>query len=166
MALATKGFGFTEEVSSSCLASSASAQDLQQPSIISAMPLRLLPTSPSFSDFIPGMRPGFLTIKAISSAGSPPMLKNSKPFSSTNFLNVPCVARRTRCPYVFLRTRPSARNGWTSPREPTTCMTTLSGGGASVDLPPRYEEVYDAVYASVGGDRGWSLREASWIRAS
>ena len=97
MAWAMKGFTFGVP-SGSSLTSPSSAHDLQQPCRISAMPLRLLPTSPSLSDFMPGMRPGFLTIKAISSAGSPPMLKNSKPFSSTNFLKVPWVARRTRWP--------------------------------------------------------------------
>ena len=95
MAWATKGFTF-RGLPWSPLTSSVSAQDLQQPWRISAMSLRRLPTSPSFSDCIPGMRPGFLTMKAMSCVGSPPMSKNSSPFSSTNFLNVPCVARRIR----------------------------------------------------------------------
>lgn len=110
------------------------------------MPFRLFPTSPSFNDFIPGIRPGFLTINAINSVGSPPMSKNSNPFSSTNFLNVPCVARRTRCPY-FMSSRPRATNGWTSPRDPTTCMAMLRGGGASASLPS-----------------GWEVYEGIWVR--
>lgn len=73
-----------------------SMHDLHVPRKISAMPFLLLPTSPLHSVFIPGIRPGFLTIKAMSSAGSPPILKNSKPFSMTKSLNVGCVASRTR----------------------------------------------------------------------
>lgn len=114
MAWAMKGDFFTPPFVSlllSSLASSASAHDFQQPSRISAIPLRLLPTSPSFSDFIPGRRPGFLTIKAINSVGSPPISKNSKPFSSTNFLNVPWVAKRIRWPYLLFNSRPRATKG-------------------------------------------------------
>ena len=51
MACAMKGFAF--DVVAPSFTSSASAHDFQQPWRISAMPLRLLPTSPSFSDFIP-----------------------------------------------------------------------------------------------------------------
>ena len=140
MAWATKAFTIRGFPCSS-LTSSVSAQDLQQPWRISAMSLRRLPTSPSFSDFIPGMRPGFLTMKAMSSAGSPPMSKNSSPLSSTNFLNVSCVARRIRWPNLSLSSWPSATNGWTSPREPTTCITMFRGGGAPADLVSRYEDL-------------------------
>ena len=100
--------------------SPSSMQDRQQPCTISYIPLRRLPTSPLRRESIPGIRPGFLTMNAMSSAGSPPMLKNSRPFSATNFLNVSWVASLTRCPYVFFRTLPKAMKGWTSPREPTT----------------------------------------------
>lgn len=115
-----------------------SMHDLQVPRRISAMPFLLLPTSPLRRVSKPGIRPGFLTMKAISSAGSPPMLKNSSPFSMTKSLKVGCVANRTRWPYVSLSTFPSATNGCTSPLEPTTCMTTFSGGGGSwPGAPPR-----------------------------
>src|ERR1700722_4166430 len=63
--------------------SPASMQDLQHPVIISYIPALRFPMSPFLSESIPGIRPGFLTMKAMSSAGSPPMLKNSKPFSVT-----------------------------------------------------------------------------------
>ena len=95
----------------------ASIHDLQQPLNISYIPFRRLPMSPFRTVSNPGIlvmldfmgkqmspndgrthSPGFLTIKAMSSAGSPPMLKNSSPFSSTKSLNVGCVARRTRWP--------------------------------------------------------------------
>ena len=97
-----------------------SMQDLQQPSTISYMPFLRLPTSPLRSESIPGIRPGFFTMKAMSSAGSPPMLKNSRSFSSTKPLNVGCVANRTRWPYFSLNTFPKATKGCTSPRDPTT----------------------------------------------
>ncbi len=88
-----------------------SMQDLQQPSIICSMPFLRLVTSPLFKASKPGISPGFLTIKAISSAGSPPILKNSRPFSSTNFSKTGCVAIRTRWWYVSLKTLPNAING-------------------------------------------------------
>ena len=127
--------------------SPASKQERQQPRIISAMLFRLAPISPFRRESNPGMSPGFLTINAMSSEGSPPMLKNSSPFSSTNSLKVGCVARRTRWPYVSLRTLPSATKGWTSPKayqpafqkmlvrhvplDPTTWITTFILGGGT-----------------------------------
>jgi len=74
----------------------ASMQDRQQPMSIVWMPWRLLVISPLLRASNPGIKPGFLTIKAMSSAGSPPMLKNSSPLSSTNFWKVGCVASLTR----------------------------------------------------------------------
>lgn len=117
--------------------SPASIHDLQHPRIISYIPARRLPMSPFFRESIPGMSPGFLTIKAMSSAGSPPMLKNSSPFSSTKVLKVGWVAKRTRCPYFCFKTWPKETKGWTSPREPTTCITTLSGGGGASSSEPK-----------------------------
>ena len=102
------------------------------------MPLRRLPTSPLRRVSIPGIRPGFFTMKAMSSAGSPPMLKNSNPFSSTNALNVGWVASRTRCPYRSCKVLPKATNGCTSPREPTIWTTTFNGGGACSALPAKW----------------------------
>src|ERR1700748_3561463 len=49
------------------LPSPASMQERQHPLIISAIPLRRLPTSPLRRVSKPGIRPGFLTIKAINS---------------------------------------------------------------------------------------------------
>jgi hypothetical protein len=47
------------------------------------------------------------------------------------------VANRTRWWYVSFSTKPKATNGCTSPREPTTCMTTfIGGGGLWSDVPP------------------------------
>lgn len=74
-----------------------SMHDLQQPSRISAISLRRLLISPSATAFIDGIREGFFTMNAMSAAGSPPMLKNSKPLLSTKSLNTGWVARRTRC---------------------------------------------------------------------
>lgn len=120
-----------------------SMHDLQVPRKISAMPFLLFPTSPLRNVSKPGIKPGFLTIKAMSSAGSPPMLKNSSPFSMTKSLNVGCVASRTLWPYVSLSTLPRATKGCTSPREPTTWITTLRGGGGSCPgAPPRNSGTY------------------------
>ena len=95
MASATKGLAVSfiqsfqsdlvEFEASMPVPSPASMQDLQQPLMISSIPLRRLPTSPFRSESKPGMSPGFLTMNAMSSDGSPLMLKNSRPFSSTNF---------------------------------------------------------------------------------
>ena len=76
--------------------SPVSMHDLQHPCTISYIPFRRLPTSPDFRESIPGIRPGFFTMKAMSSAGSPPILKYSNPFSSTKPLKVECVASLTR----------------------------------------------------------------------
>lgn len=77
-----------------------------------------------------GMRPGFLTMKAISSVGSPPMEKNSRPEARTKDLKVACVATRTRWPADW-RAAPRARKGWTSPRLPTSWITMFNRRGAS-----------------------------------
>jgi hypothetical protein len=141
--------------------SPASIQDLQHPRTISSIPFRRLPTSPLFKESNPGMRPGFLTIKAMSSAGSPPMLKNSKPFSSTKPWNVGCVANRTRCPYVLFKTLPSATKGCTSPLDPTTCITTFSfGGGVCPGNPPSAGGIYpggSGVSSSCATRESWFL---------
>jgi hypothetical protein len=134
-----------------------SIHDRQVPRRISAMPFLLLPTSPLQSVFMPGIRPGFLTMNAMSSAGSPPMLKNSRPFSMTKSLNVGCVASRTRWPYVSFSTLPRATNGCTSPLDPTTCMTTFRGGGAFCPgVPPSDSGMYG------GGGSGSSWAWVSW----
>lgn len=65
-----------------------SMQLLQQPSKIVANSARRFPTSPDFQLSLPGNSPGFLTIYAMSEFGSPPIEKNSKPFSSTKSLNI------------------------------------------------------------------------------
>lgn len=156
IALAMNGFlRGAPLLSCESLTSSLSAHDFQHPSRISAMPLRRLPTSPSRRDFTPGMRPGFLTMNAISSAGSPPMSKNSRPFSSTNVLKVRWVANRTRWPYSFFSTWPSATKGWTSPLEPTTCITTLSGGGGLNGTPSS---------STNGGGGGWLGSSCIWVK--
>jgi hypothetical protein len=64
----------------------------------------------------------------MSSSGLPPMLKNSNPCPSTKLLNTACVAMRTRWPKSF-NVHPSATNGWTSPLDPTICITIFNGGG-------------------------------------
>lgn len=125
------------------------------------MPFRRLVISPLFRASMPGMRPGFFTMKAMSSAGSPPMLKNSSPFSSTNFWKVACVASRTLWPYVSFNTFPSATKGCTSPREPTIWMTTFSfGGGVCPGRPPRL----GGMYAGGSGPKGSFASGASWFR--
>lgn len=102
-------------------------QERQHPSSILDMALVCFSMTSPRIDSIFGMIPGFLTIYAINSAGSPEMLKNSMPYPSTKPLNTAWVARRIRCPNSFsLRAR--ATNGCTSPREPTTCITILSCG--------------------------------------
>ena len=116
--------------SSQSVPSPASIHDLQQRVRVSDISFRHLLTSPWHSDLYPGINPGFFTINAISAAGSPPMLKNSKPFSSTSCLKIGWVAILTRWPCFSFNTWPSDTKGWTSPREPTTCMTMLSSGGA------------------------------------
>ena len=76
-----------------------------------------------------GMRPGFFTMNAISSAGSPPIGKNSSPDLRTNERKVSCVAIRTRWPVAW-RAVPRARKGWTSPLLPTTWITMFNRRGA------------------------------------
>jgi len=78
----------------------------------------------------PGSRPGFFTMNAIISAGSPPISKNSNPPSSTKSRKARCVANRTRCPY-FCSSVPIATNGCMSPREPMTWITMLRCNGKS-----------------------------------
>lgn len=62
----------------------ASKHERQHPRRISRMTLRRFCTSPLRTVSKLGISPGFLTMNAISSAGSPPMQKNSKPKSSIN----------------------------------------------------------------------------------
>lgn len=101
----------------------------QKPWNISNMESRFLPISPALTVETDGISPGFLTIKAISSAGSPPTEKNSRPEScSTNSLKAGCVAIRTRCPCSSLRSFPSFKKGCMSPLLPMTMMTRLSVG--------------------------------------
>ena len=143
--------------------SPASMQDLQQPKTISSIPFLRLPTSPLFKDSMPGISPGFLTMNAISSDGSPPMLKNSSPFSSTKLWNVGWVATRTRWPYVAFKIFPRATNGCTSPRDPTTWITTFNfGGGTCPGSPPSAGGMYP------GGRGVWSslLTRESWFRSA
>ena len=128
--------------------SPVSKQLLQHPLIIVAISFLLFPMSPFLMVSKPGMSPGFLTMNAINSEGSPPMLKNSSPFSCTNLWNTGCVASLTRCPYVSFSTLPKATKGCTSPRDPTTCITTFMGGGGGTPFsPPRL----GGMYAGGGG---------------
>ena len=53
---------------------------------------------------------------------------------------------------------PRATNGWTSPREPTTCITILRGGGGLAGSPSRHEDAC----AEIGGVAGSSCRAANW----
>ncbi|KAI6751097.1 hypothetical protein HG530_014011 [Fusarium avenaceum] len=75
-----------------------------------AMAARRLPMSPALTVSRVGIKPGFLTMKAISSEGSPPTEKNSRPESfSTKSRNA--------------GTLPIFKKGWASPREPITMIT-------------------------------------------
>lgn len=67
-------------------------------------------------------------MKAINSAGSPPILKNSRSASRMKSRNARCVASRTRCPCAF-SSFPRATNGCMSPRDPITWMTMLRFSG-------------------------------------
>src|ERR1700744_2872680 len=80
----------------SWVSGSSSMHDLQQPSSISATMTCFFLISPSRSVFICGIRPGFLTMYAMSCAGSPPMGKNSRYDSFTKFSKTLWVAMRTR----------------------------------------------------------------------
>jgi len=83
--------------SKSHIPSPSSIQDLQQPTIILATIFRCLATSPPLRTSKLGSNPGLRTMYAMSSCGSPPMLKKSRPFCSTNDLKMGWVAIRTRC---------------------------------------------------------------------
>jgi hypothetical protein len=96
-----------------------SKHERQQARMMLRMALRLRCISPCRSASSFGIRPGFLTMYAINSAGSPPMLKNSSPCSSINRWKIGCVATRIRWPN-FRNVKPRDTNGWTSPLEPTT----------------------------------------------
>jgi len=102
IASATKG---------SLVLGSGSIHDLQHPSSISKIILRLRVISPPRKDARLGMIPGLLTmylwlsldfvalivqeiLTAINSSGSPPIAKKSRPASLTKLSNTSCVARR------------------------------------------------------------------------
>lgn len=105
-------FGFPFFTSSkSHVPSPSSIQDLQHPTIILATIFRCLATSPLLRTSKLGSSPGLRTMYAMSSCGSPPMLKNSRPFCSTNDLKMGCVATRTRCLQVDFRAWPRATKG-------------------------------------------------------
>ena len=90
MASATKGLyaSIMVRFAGSFSSSVALIQARQNPWNISNIESRFRPTSPALTVDNDGMRPGFLTMKAISSAGSPPTEKNSSPESfSTKVLN-------------------------------------------------------------------------------
>lgn len=127
------------------LQSQTRKQDRQHPSSILDMALVCFSMTSPRIDSIFGMIPGFLTMYAVNSAGSPEMLKNSMPYPSTKLLNTGWVARRMRCPNWFsLRAR--ATNGCTSPREPTTCITTFSFGHVDrLSLVPSFLDPFDGV---------------------
>lgn len=132
IASATKGFGsfcdsnwFEESRHMESIPSPASMQERQHLFKTSRIAFRLCSTPPLRTVSKLGTRPGFLTMNAISSAGSPPRLKNSRPKSSTKDLEVGCVAIRTRCPNFF-SARAREMNGCTSPREPMIWMTTFN----------------------------------------
>lgn len=134
MASATKGFAslrdaVTSEGSRNMGSSPfpASIHARQHLLKISRIAFRLFCTSPLRIVSKLGIRPGFFTMYAISSAGSPPRLKNSRPKSSTNAWKVGWVAIRTRCPNC-LSVRPREMNGCTSPLEPTIWMTMFNLG--------------------------------------
>lgn len=130
--------------------------------MISSIAFLRLPTSPDLSESNPGISPGFFTMKAISSWGSPPMLKNSNPFSSTKDWKTGCVASRTLCPYVDFNVFPRAMNGWTSPREPTTWITTFNfGGGVCPGNPPKAGGMYpggSGICSSFSTRESWLLK--------
>lgn len=105
--------------------SPASIHDRQHPPIIFLISWRRRPIAPWNSVSIFGISFGLCTMKDISSAGSPPILKNSRPCCLTKSRKIRCVARRTRWPCCF-KAFPRTIKGWTSPRDPTTCMTMLS----------------------------------------
>ena len=107
----------------------SSTQLLHAPSNTSIIPLLLLLTSPFFKLSTPGTKPGFFTINAINSPGSPPIEKNSTPgTSSTKDLKTGWVAIRTRCPCVWESSEARDKKGWMSPREPMSWITMLSLG--------------------------------------
>jgi hypothetical protein len=66
---------------------SFSIQDRQQPSSIVPTIARFFWISPDLKVSILGSNPGFFTMKAINSAGFPPIGKNSKPDCVTNPAN-------------------------------------------------------------------------------
>lgn len=146
IASATKGFGFLRDSNSSersrDMGSSpfpASVQERQHRLKTSRISFRLLCTSPSRTVSKLGIRPGFFTMNAINSAGSPPRLKNLNPKSSINVWKVGWVAIRTRCPNN-LSASPREMNGCTSPLEPTIWMTMFNlGVGIPVAFPARVE---------------------------
>ena len=96
-----------------------SKHERQQARMMLRIALRLRCISPCRSVSSFGIKPGFLTMYAINSTGSPPMLKNSSPCPSISPWKIGCVAMRIRWPY-FCNVKPRDTNGWTSPLEPTT----------------------------------------------
>lgn len=111
-----------------------SKQDRQHPVKILFISRRRRWIAPLRIVRISGIRPGFFTINAINSAGSPPILKNSSPCSSTVSRKERCVASRTRWP-CEARYFPIARKGWISPRDPTTWMTMFRRKGHRSSSP-------------------------------
>ena len=105
MMSAIKGFVLMRE------SSAASMHDLQQPSSMTYVSFRCSLICPFAIVLKAGNSPGCFTMKAMSFAGSPPMLKNSSSFSSTKSLKIGCVAIRTRWFHFFFKTRPNATNG-------------------------------------------------------
>lgn len=90
IASATKGFhdSIMDRLAGSFSSSVALMQARQKPWNISNIESRFRPISPALTVDSDGISPGFLTMNAMSSAGSPPTEKNSSPEScSTKVLN-------------------------------------------------------------------------------
>ena len=139
--------GLDASMLSACAAGRLSSkQERQHPSMISRISDRFSLIWPVLivSNF--GRSPGFLTIYAISFFGSPPISKNSSPWSSTNCLKSACVAIRIRCP-TCLRATPKATNGWISPRDPTIWMTIFNSG--TVEAVSRFSRIGEVFWTSL-----------------
>ena len=135
--------------------------DLQHPYMISFISRRRFWIAPLRIVLKAGMRDGFLTMKAISSSGSPPMQKNSNSASSTTSRKARWVANRTRCPCAF-SSFPNAMNGCMSPRDPITCMTRFMLNGKSF---PRSLGIASGVSFASSSSKSGS-NGAFWMRFS
>lgn len=91
------------------------------------------PISPIFNISIAGISPGYLTMNAISLAGSPPIGKNSE-FEIRIILDKlfeDWVSYNSNFMSIFLKSFPILRKDWISPRVPMIITTILNDGGDS-----------------------------------